>query len=140
MDLILPVAIIQSSDLQVDPTKSPSSRAHKVWRVAYVVPFIIITVAALGMLFFCDDTPTGNWSDRHIIAERQIFDRGREPKDGDIVVLPSTSIPPSQLTSTASSVSENKGPIPSEKEIDAEAQIGDEVTRLDSAIAEVISS
>jgi NNP family nitrate/nitrite transporter-like MFS transporter len=37
---------------------------HKAWRVAYIVPFIIIVVVALGMLFTCDDTPTGKWSDR----------------------------------------------------------------------------
>jgi NNP family nitrate/nitrite transporter-like MFS transporter len=42
---------------------------HKAWRVAYVVPFIIITAVALGMVFFCDDTPTGKWSERHLFAE-----------------------------------------------------------------------
>lgn len=36
----------------------------KAWRVAYIVPFIIIVVVALGMLFTCDDTPNGKWSDR----------------------------------------------------------------------------
>ncbi|KFY99776.1 hypothetical protein V500_01260 [Pseudogymnoascus sp. VKM F-4518 (FW-2643)] len=36
----------------------------KAWRVAYIVPFIIIVVVALGMLFTCDDTPSGKWSDR----------------------------------------------------------------------------
>jgi NNP family nitrate/nitrite transporter-like MFS transporter len=40
--------------------------AHKAWRVAYIVPFILIVAAALGMLFTCDDTPTGKWSERHI--------------------------------------------------------------------------
>ncbi|EED21596.1 nitrate transporter CrnA [Talaromyces stipitatus ATCC 10500] len=39
---------------------------HKAWRVAYVVPFIIITAVALGMIFTCDDTPTGKWSERHL--------------------------------------------------------------------------
>lgn len=38
---------------------------HKAWRVAYVVPFIIITAIALTMLFTCPDTPTGKWSERH---------------------------------------------------------------------------
>jgi NNP family nitrate/nitrite transporter-like MFS transporter len=38
---------------------------HKAWRVAYVVPFIIITATALGMMLLCDDTPTGKWSERH---------------------------------------------------------------------------
>lgn len=39
---------------------------HKAWRVAYVIPFIIIVSLALCMLFTCDDTPTGKWSERHI--------------------------------------------------------------------------
>ncbi|RAO66064.1 uncharacterized protein BHQ10_002076 [Talaromyces amestolkiae] len=39
---------------------------HKAWRVAYVVPFIIITAIAIGMMFLCDDTPTGKWSERHL--------------------------------------------------------------------------
>ena len=43
--------------------------AHKAWRVAYVVPFIIIVCVALGMLFLCDDTPTGKWSERHLWAK-----------------------------------------------------------------------
>lgn len=39
---------------------------HQAWRVAYTVPFFIITAVALGMLFTCDDTPTGRWSERHL--------------------------------------------------------------------------
>ena len=42
---------------------------HKAWRVAYIVPFIIITAVALSMLFFCEDTPTGKWSERHLWLE-----------------------------------------------------------------------
>lgn len=43
--------------------------SHKAWRVAYIVPFIIITAVALGMLFLCEDTPTGKWSERHLWAK-----------------------------------------------------------------------
>lgn len=39
---------------------------HKAWRVAYVIPFIIIISIALGMLFTCEDTPTGKWCERHL--------------------------------------------------------------------------
>ncbi|KAL4970240.1 MFS transporter [Aspergillus stella-maris] len=46
--------------------KDQNLSAHKAWRVAYIVPFILIVAAALGMLFTCDDTPTGKWSERHI--------------------------------------------------------------------------
>lgn len=40
--------------------------AHNAWRVAYVVPFIIIVTVALCMLFLCEDTPTGKWSERNL--------------------------------------------------------------------------
>lgn len=43
--------------------------SHKAWRVAYVIPFIIITFVALCMLFLCEDTPTGKWSERHLWAK-----------------------------------------------------------------------
>lgn len=53
---------------------------HKAWRVAFVVPFILITATALGMIFLCEDTPTGPWAERHIhtheYAEKAIA-RGR---------------------------------------------------------------
>lgn len=45
---------------------SRSLTPHVAWRVAYIVPFILITSTALGMLFLCEDTPTGKWSDRHL--------------------------------------------------------------------------
>ena len=37
---------------------------HAAWRVAFVVPFILITVTALVMVVSCPDTPTGKWSSR----------------------------------------------------------------------------
>lgn len=43
--------------------------AHKAWRVAFIVPFIIIAAVALGMMLLCDDTPTGKWSDRHLFTD-----------------------------------------------------------------------
>ncbi|PYH48439.1 MFS transporter [Aspergillus saccharolyticus JOP 1030-1] len=39
---------------------------HKAWRVAFIVPFIIIVAIAVAMLFLCEDTPTGKWSERHL--------------------------------------------------------------------------
>ena len=38
--------------------------AHTAWRVAFVVPFILITATALAMVLTCPDTPTGKWSSR----------------------------------------------------------------------------
>ena len=37
---------------------------HAAWRVAFVVPFILITATALIMVVSCPDTPTGKWSSR----------------------------------------------------------------------------
>ncbi|CAG8145042.1 unnamed protein product [Penicillium olsonii] len=58
--------------------------SHKAWRVAYVIPFIIITAVALCMLFFCEDTPTGKWSERHLWAKET---RDSAATDGNIVDL-----------------------------------------------------
>lgn len=40
--------------------------AHKAWRVSFIVPFIIITAVACGILFLGEDCPNGKWADRHI--------------------------------------------------------------------------
>jgi NNP family nitrate/nitrite transporter-like MFS transporter len=38
--------------------------SHVAWRVSFIVPFILITAVALGLLLLTDDTPTGKWADR----------------------------------------------------------------------------
>ncbi|CAG8943572.1 unnamed protein product [Penicillium salamii] len=58
--------------------------SHKAWRVAYVIPFIIITAVALSMLFLCEDTPTGKWSERHLWAKET---KDSAPTNGNIVDL-----------------------------------------------------
>lgn len=40
---------------------------HKAWRIAYVIPFIVIVFVALGMLLTCEDTPSGKWSERSML-------------------------------------------------------------------------
>ena len=55
---------------------------HKAWRVAFIVPFIIIIVIAVAMLFLCEDTPTGKWSERHLWAREMAGE-----SDGNIVDL-----------------------------------------------------
>ncbi|KAF2465769.1 nitrate transporter [Lindgomyces ingoldianus] len=37
---------------------------HKAWRVAFVVPFVLIMLTGVAMLLTTDDTPTGKWADR----------------------------------------------------------------------------
>ncbi|KAI4717943.1 nitrate transporter [Aureobasidium sp. EXF-10727] len=45
---------------------------HVAWRVAFVVPGILITSVALALFFLCDDTPTGKWADRFQTAETNL--------------------------------------------------------------------
>ncbi|KUJ10774.1 nitrate transporter [Mollisia scopiformis] len=45
--------------------KTQHMTAHKAWRVAFIVPFIIITAVACGILFTTEDCPSGKWADRH---------------------------------------------------------------------------
>ncbi|KAH8587410.1 major facilitator superfamily domain-containing protein [Bisporella sp. PMI_857] len=42
---------------------------HVAWRVSFVVPFIIITAIAMGLLFTAEDTPNGRWADRHRVID-----------------------------------------------------------------------
>ncbi|KAL8919367.1 MAG: hypothetical protein Q9208_006820 [Pyrenodesmia sp. 3 TL-2023] len=44
----------------------------KAWRVAFVVPFILITVTAIVMILTCPDTPTGKWSSRSRDIQRHL--------------------------------------------------------------------
>ena len=39
--------------------------SHVAWRVAFIVPFVLIIATAIGMWLLCPDTPTGTWADRH---------------------------------------------------------------------------
>jgi len=41
---------------------------HVAWRVAFVVPGILIVTVAVLMLLLCPDTPTGKWSEREEAA------------------------------------------------------------------------
>jgi NNP family nitrate/nitrite transporter-like MFS transporter len=46
------------------------------WRVAFIIPFILIISTALGMIFFCPDTPTGKWSERHLHTAQLLSAQG----------------------------------------------------------------
>lgn len=37
---------------------------HVAWRVAFIVPTILLIACGLGALLLCDDTPTGSWASR----------------------------------------------------------------------------
>lgn len=49
---------------------------HVAWRVAFIVPFILITATAILMLLLCPDTPTGKWSDRHLHIQENLQAHG----------------------------------------------------------------
>lgn len=44
---------------------------HIAWRVAFVVPFLLIAVTALVIIVACPDCPTGQWSSRAYDTQRQ---------------------------------------------------------------------
>lgn len=76
--------------------RSQGLTPHKAWRVAYVIPFIIIVFLALCMLFTCEDTPTGKWSERHIWM--------KENNDANIIDI--TSGNPSSRPSNTPSINQ----------------------------------
>lgn len=53
-------------------------RPHTAWRVAFIVPFIMIVFVALCLLLLCQDTPvgTGKWADRHIAVQQNLQSHG----------------------------------------------------------------
>ena len=59
--------------------------AHAAWRVAFIVPFIVICTVAIAMLLICPDTPTGKWSERHLHAQQNLASHGIQ---GNIVDVP----------------------------------------------------
>ena len=106
--------------------------AHKAWRVAYIVPFIIIVVIAVAMFFTCEDTPTGKWSERHLWAEET------SRFEGNIVNINSgiSSSHPSSPPSTTNIVAdlEKKGnPSPPESIAPMPGQL--ESLRTDTVVA-----
>ena len=48
---------------------------HVAWRVAFIVPFVLITATALVMIFTCPDCPAGKWSARRHLVEQQLAAR-----------------------------------------------------------------
>lgn len=97
---------------------------HVAWRVSFIVPYIIITALALGILFLCEDAPTGKWSDRNKVIE-------------------ATSVPASSANSIHTPLSEDKdkklmdGSLPSEHKQDLERSPVEPTTK-EAYTAEVV--
>ncbi|KIN02454.1 hypothetical protein OIDMADRAFT_159816 [Oidiodendron maius Zn] len=107
--------------------------AHKAWRVAYIVPFIINVAVALGMLLTCTDTPTGKWSERKltIVEGSPVTPPLDETKDGQVL---SQDTKVSELNSKKANYNEtNRTPQSSDLEIQLDGHAG-----LDAIHGEVI--
>lgn len=65
-------------------TTNQHMSAHTAWRVAFVVPGIIIVVMAAVILFCCPDTPTGKWEDRELAAKQDLAAHGINPTIVDV--------------------------------------------------------
>lgn len=66
-------------------------KPHVAWRVAFVVPGILILVTAVAMLILCPDCPTGKWSERETAVQAYLGENpimGKEvPSDGHVAGL-----------------------------------------------------
>jgi NNP family nitrate/nitrite transporter-like MFS transporter len=72
---------------------------HRAWRIAFVVPFILIVTMALGMIFLCEDTPAGSWADRNKVPQAALEQASIEGKivdaTGRFTDVPTEAKPPS---------------------------------------------
>lgn len=112
---------------------------HTAWRVAFVVPGILITAVGLALLFLCQDTPTGKWADRMQQAENSLR---QHQVHGTVVDVPGqvtedgkrsgTSSPPSGLVDEEKKLDNTRGTFN-----DHEAQMGEQ-QMLDTAHGEVV--
>jgi NNP family nitrate/nitrite transporter-like MFS transporter len=58
---------------------------HDAWRVAFVVPGIMITATAILMVVLCPDCPTGKWSERESAANDNF---GKQSVSVTVVAIP----------------------------------------------------
>lgn len=111
---------------------------HVAWRVAFVVPGICITAVALALLLLCEDTPTGEWSERFQAAENNMR---RASVQGTVVDVPAGITGDSKRSGSSSptngDVEEKKADPTGGASPDAEAQTGDQQI-ISSARGEVI--
>lgn len=115
---------------------------HNAWRVAFVVPGILIVSVAAALVILCPDTPTGKWSERTQAAENNLR---KHSVSGAVVDVPgqvteerkssdpsSKSDSPIDLTKDEKKLDDTRGTF-----AENEAQIGEQ-QMLDTARGEVI--
>jgi NNP family nitrate/nitrite transporter-like MFS transporter len=79
---------------------------HVAWRVAFIVPFILIAVVALALFLLCEDTPTGRWADRQIAVQQNLQAHGVRV-DG-LVAIPGAITDKDAGNSTPTSTTEKR--------------------------------
>ncbi|KAK3369925.1 major facilitator superfamily domain-containing protein [Podospora didyma] len=69
----------------------------EAWRITFMVPLVCLIACGLGLWFLCDDTPMGNWDDRHAQVQHNLEEHGLP---GDIVNVTGTVVDrvPSHVT------------------------------------------
>lgn len=115
---------------------------HVAWRVAFVVPGILITTVAIALVLCCQDTPTGKWSDRFQAAENNLRTHGLE---GEVVAVPGEITAAGPEKAVSESPSGRSDIVDEEKKIDQtrgvfgdhEAQMGEQ-QMLDTVRGEVV--
>jgi MFS transporter, NNP family, nitrate/nitrite transporter len=65
---------------------------RQAWRLTFIVPLIMVVAVGLALLFFCPDTPTGPWRDRHHVADETVARRSVDYAAANIVVVPGALI------------------------------------------------
>jgi NNP family nitrate/nitrite transporter-like MFS transporter len=90
--------------------------AHVAWRVSFIVPFILITTTAIGMLILCPDTPTGKWSERHLVVQQNLQSHGVHAVGG-LVDIPGSITDRKQETLPTSTDYSNEKRLEEESEI-----------------------
>jgi NNP family nitrate/nitrite transporter-like MFS transporter len=117
--------------------------AHSAWRVAFIVPGLVITAVAFALFFCCDDTPTGKWADRFQSAESNLRSHALE---GAIVDVPGTGEITGEKTNKEGVLSSSASDVMSEEKKlddtrgtfgDNEAQMGEQ-QMLDTVRGEVV--
>ena len=114
----------------------------KAWRVAFVVPGIVIVCVAAMLILLCPDTPTGKWSERVQAAENNLRQHNVQ---GTIVDVPGQVSAERKESPPTSGTNTPPDTVNDEKKLDEtrgtfndnEAQLGEQ-QMLDTARGEII--
>ncbi|KAE8447487.1 hypothetical protein EG329_010760 [Mollisiaceae sp. DMI_Dod_QoI] len=90
---------------------------HVAWRVAFVVPFILICATAICLFLFCQDTPTGKWSERQMAVQQNLQAHGVHASGG-LVNVPGAITDPARKSAGAATPTSGD-----EKRLDEEAGV-----------------